>query len=51
MPTPDIVAAILSGRQPAGLQMDGLMKRLPVALAGAERKTSGCFFTLRDQQK
>jgi hypothetical protein len=27
---PDIVEAILNGRQPAGLQLDGLMKRLPV---------------------
>jgi glutaredoxin 3 len=27
---PDIVEAILSGRQPAGLQLDGLMKRFPV---------------------
>jgi len=27
---PDIVEAILNGRQPAGLQLDGLMKRFPV---------------------
>jgi hypothetical protein len=27
---PDIVEAILNGRQPAGLQMDGLMRRFPV---------------------
>ena len=27
---PDIVEAILSGRQPAGMQLDGLMKRFPV---------------------
>lgn len=28
---PDIVEAILNGRQPEGLQLDGLMRRLPVA--------------------
>ncbi len=28
---PDIVEAILGGRQPAGLQLDSLMKRFPVA--------------------
>jgi hypothetical protein len=27
---PDIVEAILNGRQPAGLQLDGLMRRFPV---------------------
>ena len=27
---PDIVEAILGGRQPAGLQLDGLMRRFPV---------------------
>jgi hypothetical protein len=27
---PDIVEAILGGRQPVGLQLDGLMKRFPV---------------------
>ena len=27
---PDIVEAILGGRQPAGLQLDSLMKRFPV---------------------
>ena len=27
---PDIVEAILGGRQPARLQLDGLMKRFPV---------------------
>ena len=27
---PDIVEAILGGRQPTGLQLDGLMKRFPV---------------------
>jgi hypothetical protein len=27
---PDIVEAVLSGRQPAGLQLDGLMRRFPV---------------------
>ena len=27
---PDIVEAILDGRQPAGLQLDGLMRRFPV---------------------
>jgi len=27
---PDIVEAILSGRQPAGLQLDGLLRRFPV---------------------
>jgi hypothetical protein len=27
---PDIVEAILSGRQPAGWQLDGLMKRFPI---------------------
>jgi hypothetical protein len=35
---PDIVEAILSGRQPAGLQLDGLMKRFP---KGGERKWRG----------
>jgi hypothetical protein len=28
--TPDIVEAILNGRQPAGLQLDGMMRRFPV---------------------
>jgi hypothetical protein len=28
--TPDIVEAILNGRQPAGLQVEGLMRRFPV---------------------
>lgn len=27
---PDLVEAILNGRQPAGLQLDGLVKRFPV---------------------
>ena len=27
---PDIVEAILNGRQPAGLQLDGLQRRFPV---------------------
>ena len=27
---PDIVEAILGGRQPAGLQLDGLLRRFPV---------------------
>lgn len=27
---PDIVEAILGGRQPAGMQLDSLMKRFPV---------------------
>jgi hypothetical protein len=27
---PDIVEAILNGRQPKGLQLDGLMRRFPV---------------------
>jgi hypothetical protein len=27
---PNIVEAILSGRQPSGLQLDGLMRRFPV---------------------
>lgn len=27
---PDIVEAIMNGRQPPGLQLDGLMKRFPV---------------------
>lgn len=27
---PDIVEAIINGRQPAGLQLDGLMRRFPV---------------------
>ena len=30
---PDIVEAILGGRQPAGLQLDGLIRRFPVLWA------------------
>ena len=36
--TPDIVEAVLNGQQPAGLQLDGLMKRFPVEW-DAQRRT------------
>ena len=30
---PDLIETILSGRQPAGLQLDGLLRRCPVGWA------------------
>lgn len=38
---PDIVEAILNGRQPAGLQLDALMKRFPVGWS-SQMQDLGC---------
>jgi hypothetical protein len=38
---PDIVEAILSGRQPVSLQLDGLMRRFPVEWGSSGRRFLG----------
>jgi hypothetical protein len=44
---PDIVEAILNGRQPTGLQLDGLMRRFPVGWWEQESFTSPRLSTSR----
>ena len=45
---PDIVEAILVGRQPAELQLDGLMQRLPV---GWGEQQAALFSKVRPEPK
>ena len=40
---PDIVEAIVNGRQPAGLQLDGLMRRFPVRWVEQRAEILGSF--------